>query len=54
VRSLGLDGAVAHLKALVDASVEAVPPCAGREQLQQLVRNQSRRFLPKSLAGQAA
>ena len=25
-----------------------------REQLQQLVRNQSRRFLPKSLAGQAA
>ena len=28
VRSLGLDGAVAHLKALVDASVEAVPPCA--------------------------
>jgi len=54
VRSLGLDGAVAHLRALVDASVEAVPPCAGREQLQQLVRNQSRRFLPKSLAGQAA
>ncbi len=54
VRSLGLDGAVAHLRALVDASVEAVPACAGREQLQQLVRNQSRRFLPKSLAGQAA
>jgi len=54
VRSLGLDGAVAHLRELVATSVEAVPPCAGREQLQQLVRNQSRRFLPKGLAGQAA
>ena len=54
VRSLGLDGAVAKLRRLVEDSVEAVPACAGREQLQQLVRKQSRRFLPEGLTGEAA
>lgn len=54
VRSLGLAGAMAQLRELVDESVEAVPPCTGREQLQQLVRKQSRRFLPEGLAGEAA
>lgn len=54
VRQFGLAGAVQHLQELVDASVAAVPACPGRGQLQQLVRNQSRRFLPKGLAVQAA
>jgi len=54
VRQFGLEGAVQHLRELVDTSVAAVPACPGQEQLQQLVRNQSRRFLPKGLAVQAA
>ncbi|TCO77177.1 polyprenyl synthetase family protein [Chromatocurvus halotolerans] len=54
VRQFGLEGAVQHLRELVDASVDAVPACPGREQLQALVRNQSRRFLPKGLVVQAA
>jgi geranylgeranyl diphosphate synthase type II len=50
VRQLGLQGAVRHLRELVDASVEAVPACPGQESLRQLVRHQARRFLPKGLA----
>lgn len=54
VRQFGLEGAVQHLRERVDASVAAVPDCPGREQLQTLVRSQSRRFLPKGLVVQAA
>jgi geranylgeranyl diphosphate synthase type II len=46
----GLDGAIRHLRDLVEASVEAVPACRGRADLQQIVRHQSQRFIPKACA----
>jgi geranylgeranyl diphosphate synthase type II len=50
VAELGLEGATRRLLEQVDASVEAVPECRGREELQALVRAQSRRFIPRACA----
>lgn len=50
VSELGLDAASAQLRALVAASIEAVPECRGRAELQALVRQQSQRFIPKACA----
>ena len=50
VSELGLDAATAQLRALVAASIEAVPQCRGRAELQALVRQQSQRFIPKACA----
>lgn len=50
VSELGLDAATAQLRALVAASIEAVPECRGRAELQALVRQQSQRFIPKACA----
>jgi geranylgeranyl diphosphate synthase type II len=50
VAELGLDGATRKLRSLVQASIEAVPQCRGRDDLQQLVRQQSKRFIPRACA----
>jgi geranylgeranyl diphosphate synthase type II len=50
VAELGLDGATQRLKDLVQASIEAVPACRGRQEMQELVRLQSKRFIPRACA----
>jgi geranylgeranyl diphosphate synthase type II len=50
VTELGLDGSVKRLRALVDEGVEAVPPCAGRDEMREMVRQQAQRFLPRACA----
>lgn len=52
--AMGLDGAVARLKDLVAAAQAAIPPCPGAEDLQALITAETKRFLPKALATQAA
>jgi geranylgeranyl diphosphate synthase type II len=54
VGELGLQGAVARLKTLLEEGLEAVPQCPGRDALQSLVRAQSKRFLPKGYNRRAA
>ncbi|EED32370.1 geranylgeranyl pyrophosphate synthetase [gamma proteobacterium NOR5-3] len=54
VSELGLDGATRRLRELVEEGVVAVPPCAGRAELQEVVRQQAQRFLPKACAPVAA
>jgi geranylgeranyl diphosphate synthase type II len=54
VRELGLDGAKARLNGLVEDAVTSIPACPGRDQLIQLIRTETKRFLPKSLAQAAA
>ncbi|MEM1404987.1 MAG: polyprenyl synthetase family protein [Pseudomonadota bacterium] len=54
VKELGLEGAVNRLKELVEEGVDAVPPCAGRHALQEVVRAQAQRFLPKACEAVAA
>lgn len=50
VSELGLEGSVKRLRALVDEGVEAVPPCAGRDEMREMVRQQAQRFLPRACA----
>ena len=53
-RELGLDGAVRHLGGLVEDAMDAVPACPGAGDLRALIRTETTRFLPKSLARAAA
>jgi len=50
----GVEGAVAMVRRLVAAAVDAVPPCAGRAALVELVRAQATRLAPQHLAVSAA
>lgn len=54
VRQLGLEGAVRHLQACVERSVDVIPQCPGRDMLQVLVRRQSERFFPAGIGKSAA
>jgi geranylgeranyl diphosphate synthase type II len=54
VRSLGLQGALGHLRSLVDKAAESVPDCAGQEQFRAMIRNEATRLMPKKLAASAA
>lgn len=54
VRELGLDGAVARLKRLVEEGVESIPGCPGRDLLRGMIIEESKRFLPGKLARLAA
>ncbi|EED35865.1 geranylgeranyl pyrophosphate synthetase [Luminiphilus syltensis NOR5-1B] len=54
VRELGVDGAVQRLRQCMEAGLDAIPQCDGRAQLQQLVRLQSQRFIPKNKGRTAA
>jgi geranylgeranyl diphosphate synthase type II len=51
---LGVGGAKARLKGLVDAAVNAIPDCPGVDELRVLVKAQTTRFFPKQLALHAA
>jgi geranylgeranyl diphosphate synthase, type II len=54
VRELGVAGAVARLRELIDGAMDSIPACPGREELRTLLRAESASFLPKELAQQAA
>jgi geranylgeranyl diphosphate synthase type II len=54
VRELGLRGAGRKLRELVEAGLDSVPACPGREQLINLVRAQTQGFLPKEFDRHAA
>lgn len=51
---LGIDGAIDRLDRLVASAVDSIPPCRGAGELRALIRLQTQRFLPKSLARIAA
>lgn len=48
-RQLGLDGAVRHLKRLVEGALESIPLCPGQGPLRDLVRAETRKFMPATL-----
>ena len=54
VRELGVQGAARRLRELIEAGLDSVPACPGRDQLIQLVRAQAQGFLPKELNRHAA
>lgn len=51
---LGLGGAIARLDDLIEHAVHLIPHCPGEAQLRALIQEETRRFLPKELAVQAA
>ncbi len=53
VDSLGLDGALEQLNALVSDAADSVPDCTGAEALRALVYAQAKRLTPKNLANAA-
>ena len=54
VAELGLDGAVARLKKLVEEASASIPSCPGETELRELVRMQALRLAPKHLVRSAA
>ena len=54
VHESGLDGATTRLKSLLEAGLDSVPYCNGRDTLVNLVRSQSQRFLPENMDRSAA
>jgi geranylgeranyl diphosphate synthase type II len=54
VRELGMAGAVAHFRELMDAAVDAIPPCPGAQQLAGLIRLEAQRLVPKEIVRHAA
>jgi geranylgeranyl diphosphate synthase type II len=54
VAALGLSGAVAHLKQLIEQALASVPDCGGRELLCGQISAETDRILPKHLAALAA
>jgi geranylgeranyl diphosphate synthase, type II len=53
-QELGLEGAIARLKDLVQRSIDAVPDCPRRAELAAIIRQEAKRFLPEHLALLAA
>lgn len=54
VRELGIDGAVARFRELMDAAIESIPPCPGAQQLAGLIQLEARRLVPKEIVRHAA
>lgn len=54
VRELGLEGALARLRSLAQAAVEAIPDCPGAADLQAIILGEAKRLVPRSLAVRAA
>lgn len=52
--ALGIDGALRHLRMLVERAADSVPDCAGREAFRAMIRNEATRLMPKTLAASAA
>jgi hypothetical protein len=46
---MGIDGAVAHFRALMDAAVISIPDCPAARSMQQIVRLESERLIPSDL-----
>jgi len=53
-RQLGVDGAIDHLKHLVEGALDSIPDCPGQDWLRDLVRAETRKFLPKSMPAHLA
>jgi geranylgeranyl diphosphate synthase type II len=51
---LGLVGAVAYFRQLMQAAINSVPACTSREAMRQLVLHESERLLPQSACDQIA
>lgn len=54
VSQFGLDGAIAHLRDLAEAAVDAVPPCLGQSALRSHILTETLRLIPQELARTAA
>jgi geranylgeranyl diphosphate synthase type II len=54
VRELGLDGAVARFRELMDAAIESIPPCPGAQQLAGLIQLEAKRLVPREIVRHAA
>jgi len=50
---LGLEGAIAHFQSLIERARDAVPQCACRDLLRQLVQREAERLVPPALCEQA-
>jgi geranylgeranyl diphosphate synthase type II len=53
VAAFGLGGAVARLRALSEAAVEAIPACHGQAMLRALILQEAQRLVPRKLAAAA-
>ena len=47
VAELGVEGAVSHLRAILDGAVASIPDCPGRERLAVMVGQQAARLIPQ-------
>ncbi len=54
VDRLGAEGASRRLRDMVEKAIDAIPGCPGRDELQQLIREEAGRFMGLALAGKAA
>ncbi len=54
VARLGVEGAVAHLRGLIDDAVTAIPVCPGAPQLRELVKLEVKRLVPEKHLTEAA
>jgi geranylgeranyl diphosphate synthase type II len=54
VDRLGAQGASRRLRDMIEKAVDAIPGCPGRDELQQLIREEAGRFMGLALAGKAA
>lgn len=54
VLQLGLEGAVRRLEGLIAGAVASIPACPGEADLRALIKQESKRLLPKKMAAQAA
>jgi geranylgeranyl diphosphate synthase type II len=51
---LGLSAAIGHFRRLVAAGIAAIPDCAGRELLRELMQHEADRLIPREIARRAA
>ncbi|MEQ1717683.1 MAG: polyprenyl synthetase family protein [Hyphomicrobium sp.] len=51
---LGVEGAAARLKQLLEQAIDSIPACPGAAELRQAMLAEANRFLPKGLARRAA
>jgi len=54
VRSFGMASAVVRFEALVAQALASIPPCSGRQRLQQLIRAEALRLVPEEYLERAA
>ena len=52
-QALGLDGAIQRFEDLIRQAAEAIPACASRDMLRQLVQQESERLVPKAVCEDA-